>query len=98
MVQVLGERGYGGPLGSNRFGSFRPAFRRDDVDYGDQRFVGGRQGGVGAGAGVASFVGWALGVWFNIGPANFLWLVASGVMCLWLAWLGASLARQAAGR
>jgi len=49
--------------------------------------------GVGAGAGLASFAGWALGVWFDIGPANLLWLLASGVMCLWLAWLGTALAR-----
>lgn len=48
---------------------------------------------VGAGAGLASFAGWALGVWFDIRPANLLWVVASGVMCLWLAWLGAVLAR-----
>jgi len=48
---------------------------------------------VGAGAGVASFAGWALGVWFHIGPANLVWLLASGVMCLWLAWLGRMLAR-----
>jgi hypothetical protein len=48
---------------------------------------------VGAGAGVASFAGWALGVWFDVGPANLLWLLASGVMCLWLVWLGTVLAR-----
>lgn len=49
--------------------------------------------GVGAGAGLASFAGWALGVWLGIGPANLLWLVASGGMCVWLAWLGTVLAR-----
>jgi hypothetical protein len=48
---------------------------------------------VGAVAGLGSFAGWALGVWLNIGPANVLWVVASGVMCLWLTWLGAALAR-----
>jgi hypothetical protein len=48
---------------------------------------------VGAGAGLASFAGWALGVWLGIGPANVLWLVASGAMCVWLAWLGTVLAR-----
>ncbi len=48
---------------------------------------------VGAGAGLASFAGWALGVWLGIGPANILWLVASGGMCVWLAWLGTELAR-----
>jgi hypothetical protein len=49
--------------------------------------------GVGAGAGLASFAGWALGVWLDVGPANLLWLLASGVMCAWLAWLGTVLAR-----
>ena len=49
--------------------------------------------GVGAGAGLASFAGWALGVWLDVGPANLLWLLASGVMCVWLAWFGTVLAR-----
>jgi hypothetical protein len=49
--------------------------------------------GVGTGAGLASFAGWALGVWLDVGPANLLWLLASGVMCVWLAWLGTVLAR-----
>ena len=49
--------------------------------------------GIGAGAGLASFAGWALGVWLDVGPANLLWLLASGVMCVWLAWLGLVLAR-----
>jgi hypothetical protein len=47
---------------------------------------------VGAVAGLGSFAGWALGVWLNIGPANVLWVVASGVMCLWLTWFGTALA------
>ena len=47
---------------------------------------------VGAGAGLASFAGWALGVWFDVGPANLLWVLASAVMGVWLAWLGAGLA------
>ena len=46
---------------------------------------------VGALAGVASFTGWALGVWANIAPANLVWVVASGIMCLWLVWLGVAL-------
>ncbi|HEX7780756.1 MAG TPA: hypothetical protein VF424_16010, partial [Vicinamibacterales bacterium] len=49
--------------------------------------------GIGAGAGLASFAGWALGVWLDVGPANLLWLLASGVMCIWLACLGTVLAR-----
>lgn len=47
---------------------------------------------VGVAAGLASFAGWAHGVWFDVGPASLLWVVASGVMCLWLAWLGLALA------
>ena len=48
---------------------------------------------IGAGAGLTSFAGWALGVWLDVGPANLLWLLASGVMCVWLDWLGTVLAR-----
>ena len=48
---------------------------------------------IGALAGLASFAGWALGVWLDVGPANLLWLLASGMMCVWLAWLGTALAR-----
>ena len=48
---------------------------------------------IGAGAGLTSFAGWALGVWLDVGPANLVWLLASGVMCVWLAWLGTVLAR-----
>ncbi len=55
-------------------------------------FVPKWSAGVGAGAGLASFAGWALGVWFDIGPANLMWVVASMVMCVWLAWLGIAIA------
>jgi hypothetical protein len=48
---------------------------------------------VGAGAGLASFTGWSLGVRFDIRPASLLWVLASGGMCMWLAWLGTALAR-----
>lgn len=58
-----------------------------------RRLVPKWSAGVGAGAGLASFAGWALGVWLGIGPANLLWLVASGGMCVWLVWLGTALAR-----
>ncbi|MPY90993.1 MAG: hypothetical protein GEU99_24160 [Luteitalea sp.] len=58
-----------------------------------QRLVPKWSAAVGAGAGLASFAGWALGVWFDIGPANLLWVLASEVMCVWLAWFGAVLAR-----
>jgi hypothetical protein len=53
---------------------------------------------VGAVAGLASFAGWSLGVWFRIGPANLLWVLASWVMCIWLAWLGTALARSSESR
>ncbi len=53
---------------------------------------------VGTGAGLASFAGWTLGVWFDIGPASLLWVLASGVMCVWLAWLGSALARTSTSR
>lgn len=58
-----------------------------------QRLVPKWSAAVGAGAGLASFTGWSLGVWFDIGPATLLWVLASGVMCVWLAWLGTALAR-----
>lgn len=34
-------------------------------------------------AGVASFAGWVLGIWFGVGLGNLLWLVASLVMSAW---------------
>jgi len=58
-----------------------------------QRLVSKWSAAVGAGAGLASFTGWALGVWLDIGPANLLWVLASEVMCVWLAWFGIVLAR-----
>ena len=58
-----------------------------------QRLVPRWSAAIGAGAGLASFAGWALGVWFDIGPANLLWVLASEVMCVWLAWFGTVLAR-----
>lgn len=42
-------------------------------------------------AGIASFVGWALGMWLGIRFGNLLWVVSSLVMCLWGFWFGASL-------
>ena len=58
-----------------------------------QRLLPTWSAAVGTAAGLASFAGWSLGVWFNIGPANLLWVFASGMMCVWLAWLGIALAR-----
>lgn len=59
-----------------------------------ERLVPKWSAAVGVGAGFASFAGWALGVWFDVGPANLLWVFASGVLCVWLAWLGTALARM----
>ena len=58
-----------------------------------QRLVPKWSAAVGAVAGLASFAGWSLGVWFHVEKGNLLWVIASGVMCIWLAWLGISLAR-----
>ncbi|MFW6202114.1 MAG: hypothetical protein ACOC8B_06025, partial [Gemmatimonadota bacterium] len=48
----------------------------------------------GAVAGVASFGGWALGMWFGVGVGNLVWLAASVVMMGWLLWFGITLARS----
>jgi hypothetical protein len=45
-------------------------------------------------AGIASFAGWALGMWLGVGAANLLWLVATVLMTLWTLWFGVALARQ----
>lgn len=58
-----------------------------------QRLVPKWSAGVGTGAGLASCAGWVLGVWFGVGPAIILWLVGSGIMSAWLAWLGILLSR-----
>ncbi|MGH9163236.1 MAG: hypothetical protein ACRD2X_25010 [Vicinamibacteraceae bacterium] len=46
-------------------------------------------------AGVASFAGWALGVWPGIPFGNLLWVASSFVMCLWTVWFGLALMRTA---
>lgn len=43
-------------------------------------------------AGLASFTGWALGMWFGLPLGSPIWVVGSIVMCLWLVWFGLSLA------
>ena len=45
-------------------------------------------------AGVASFTGWALGMWFGIGGGNLLWLAASILMSVWIIWFGVALTRS----
>ena len=44
-------------------------------------------------AGIVSFAGWALGMWFGVGLANLLWVVASLVMSAWTLWFGVVLMR-----
>jgi hypothetical protein len=44
-------------------------------------------------AGVSSFLGWALGMWFGVALGSILWLASSLVMSLWTFWFGWSLAR-----
>jgi hypothetical protein len=44
-------------------------------------------------AGIASFTGWALGMWFEVAIGSFLWVVASIVMSLWTLWFGVVLMR-----
>jgi hypothetical protein len=46
-------------------------------------------------AGVASFLGWALGMWLGIAIGNLLWVASSLVMCLWILWFGVALTRTA---
>ena len=45
-------------------------------------------------AGVASFTGWALGMWFGIGVGNLLWLATSILMSMWIVWFGVALTRS----
>lgn len=47
-------------------------------------------------AGVASFSGWALGMWMGVRVGNLLWVIASIVMSAWTLWFGSALARRAA--
>jgi len=44
-------------------------------------------------AGVASFAGWALGMWFGVGFGNLLWVASSIVMSVWTFWLGIAFMR-----
>lgn len=45
-------------------------------------------------AGIASFAGWALGMWLGVAIGNLLWLISSLLMSAWLVWLGVGLARS----
>jgi hypothetical protein len=50
--------------------------------------------GVGAVAGLASFAGWALGMWLGVPVGSLLWVVASMVMSAWTLWFGLGVGRQ----
>ncbi len=45
-------------------------------------------------AGLASFAGWAVGMWIGIGLGNLVWLVSSFLMTLWTLWFGVALTRS----
>ncbi len=45
-------------------------------------------------AGIASFLGWILGMWFDMAIGNFLWLVSSIIMSIWILWFGIALMRS----
>lgn len=47
-------------------------------------------------AGVASFAGWALGMWIGIAPGSLIWVVSSILMSLWTLWFGTALMRSEA--
>ena len=50
----------------------------------------------GMAAGVASFSGWALGMWFDIRFGSVLWVASTIIMSAWMVWFGVALARSSA--
>jgi hypothetical protein len=52
---------------------------------------------VGMVAGIASFTGWALGMWFGVGLGNLLWVASTILMSLWTLWFGVGLTKSYAG-
>lgn len=42
-------------------------------------------------AGLASFTGWALGMWLGVAMGSHLWVGSSILMSLWTAWFGVTL-------
>jgi len=53
--------------------------------------------GIGAVGGVASFAGWALGMWLGVAAGSLLWVVASMIMSAWTLWFGLELVRRRVG-
>ena len=47
-------------------------------------------------AGVASFSGWALGMWFDLRLGSLLWVGSTILMSAWTVWFGVALARSSA--
>jgi hypothetical protein len=47
-------------------------------------------------AGVASFAGWALGMWFGVALGNLLWVASSILMSVWTLWFGVAMMRSQA--
>jgi hypothetical protein len=45
-------------------------------------------------AGVVSFAGWALGMWFDVGFGSHLWVASSILMSVWTLWFGVALMRS----
>lgn len=48
-------------------------------------------------AGVVSFTGWALGMWFGIPLGSVIWVISSILMSAWGVWFGVALARSPVG-
>lgn len=48
-------------------------------------------------ASLASFTGWALAMWFEVGVGSVIWLISTLLMNVWTAWLGIALMRSPAG-
>lgn len=47
-------------------------------------------------AGIGSFAGWVLGMWFGMAAGSVLWVVASLAMSVWTLWFGVALLRTPA--
>jgi hypothetical protein len=42
---------------------------------------------------IASFTGWAVGMWLGIAVGNLIWFASSILMSVWIAWFGVALTR-----
>lgn len=45
-------------------------------------------------AGIASFTGWALGMWLGVGSGSLLWLTSAIAVSAWTLWFGVALTRS----